>query len=359
MKQQDRLKQLEQQAADHLVHLLREVPFLHVGEAEIEPLLGPHLNVDFLLRVEANNQPHRLVCEVKSQAQPRTVRDAATQLRFYCDQLGRDAYGVFLAPYLSPASQEICKDLGVGFADLQGNCRLVFNGAFIERLVATRPEAERRDLRSVFAPKSAQVLKVLMRDPGRRWKVTDLAEAAGVSLGHVSNVRNAIIEREWARADTDGLHITKPDLLLETWREAYRRQGKRHSYYTTLHGKALHEITRGALRHANVVGAAMLGSFSAAQWLAPYARTSTEFFYVDRPGLAALESELQLESTAKGENVVVMELDDDGLFRDAEEAAPGIRCTGALQTYLDLWISGDRGREAAEHLRTEKLPWTR
>ena len=42
---------------------------------------------------------------------------------------------------------------------------------------------------------------------------------------------------------------------------------------------------------------------------------------------------------------------DDGEFIDSCEPAPGIRCTGPLQTYLDLSRAGDRGREAADHLR--------
>lgn len=360
MKSYEILKDQEFQAAEHILALLREVPFLELGQLRHEPLLGPaSARPDFQLDVFAHGRKQRLICEVKSHGQPRTVREAALQLRYYCDHAGGDAYGVFLAPFLSQASQQICKEHGVGFVDFEGNCRLVFDGVFIERLVATKPSVERRDLRSVFAPKSAQVLRVLMRDPARRWKVTDLAHEAGVSLGHVSNVRTALLEREWAQADSDGLWVSDPEALLGTWREAYRRPGKRHAFYTALHGKALQEAVRGRLLDAERFGGVMLGSFSAAQWLAPFARATTESFYADRHGIDALRHALELSSIAKGENVVVMELDDDGLFRDALKPAPGIRCTGLVQTYLDLWISGERGKEAAEHLRKEKFSWSR
>jgi hypothetical protein len=354
------MKEQEIDAAGHIRAVLRDVPFLQVGEVRHEPLLGPpSVRPDFQLDVMAHGRSHRLVCEVKPHGQPRTVRDAAVQLRYYCDHIGEGAYGVLIAPFLSEASQRICKEHVIGFADFEGNCRLVFDGVFIERLVAGKPPAERRDLRSVFAPKSAQVLRVLMRHPARRWKVTELANEAGVSLGHVSNVRTALLEREWAQADSDGLWISNPDALIDTWRGAYRRPGKRHAFYTSLHGKALQEAVRGSLLAADSLGGFMLGSFSAAQWLAPYARAATEFFYADRQGLNALQDALQLSSIAKGENVIVMELEDDGLFRDALEPAPGVRCTGIVQTYLDLWISGERGREAAEHLRKERLQWNR
>ena len=45
--------------------------------------------------------------------------------------------------------------------------------------------------------------------------------------------------------------------------------------------------------------------------------------------------------------------------RDAIEPAPGSVCTGPVQTYLDLAAAGERGREAADHLRQEKLAWHR
>jgi hypothetical protein len=55
--------------------------------------------------------------------------------------------------------------------------------------------------------------------------------------------------------------------------------------------------------------------------------------------------------------VVVTVLDDLALFNDSVEAAGGIHCTSPVQTYLDLYVSGERGREAAEHLRRERLQW--
>ena len=64
---------------------------------------------------------------------------------------------------------------------------------------------------------------------------------------------------------------------------------------------------------------------------------------------------LQLLPAARGENVVILEPREDDVFSGRLEAAPGIRCTGLVQTWLDLGAAGERGREAAEHLLQEKL----
>jgi hypothetical protein len=47
------------------------------------------------------------------------------------------------------------------------------------------------------------------------WKVVDLAAAADVSLGHVTDVRTALLEREWASIVPEGLRLTAPDALLD------------------------------------------------------------------------------------------------------------------------------------------------
>jgi hypothetical protein len=50
-------------------------------------------------------------------------------------------------------------------------------------------------------------------------------------------------------------------------------------------------------------------------------------------------------------------LKDHGLFRNTVEPVPGAICTSPVQTCLDLAAAGERGREAAEHLRRERLRW--
>lgn len=352
--------QIEAEAQNRVKSLLAEVPFVTVEGTGPEVALGaaPRREIDFVVRLKAGGRPAQLICEVKASGQPRYVRSAVAQLRYLIEPRQRDTYGVVIAPYISPASQKICREEEVGFIDFEGNCRLVFNGVFIERAVPLKPSTERREFKSIFSPKSAQVLRVLLRDPKRHWKVAELAHASAVSLGHASNVRAALIDREWAESSAEGLLLLKPDSLLDSWRDAYDRPpGRRLAFYSTVHGSAFQERIAKILRTANLNGSAMLASFSAAQWLAPYARVSTHHFYANEIGLAALHEGLELTTAARGENVIVMQVKDDGIFNDAVEPVPGLRCTSPVQTYLDLSIAGERGREAAEHLRKERLKW--
>jgi len=350
---------VERQATQALRLLLEQVPAIKLLDVEREAL-GPHEGVDIVAHVDVSGRRYALVCEVKSTGQPRHVRTALLRLRDYVARHAQDATPVFIAPYLSPDAQALCREQGVGFLDLEGNARLIFDSIFIERQVASKPVAERRDLKSLFKPKSAQVLRVMLRNPGRAWRVTELAQAADVSLGHMSNVRNGLLDREWAQVSDDGLFLSEPDALLDEWHKVYEPpSGKRQAFYTTLHGSAFEDAARSVLCADGEMGLAVFASFSAAHWLAPYGRTGTQYFYADETGLEQLQSALKLSTISQGENVVVTLLKDPGLFRDAVETAPGAMCTSPAQTYLDLADAGERGREAADYLRRERLTWSK
>ncbi|MBN9220166.1 MAG: hypothetical protein J0I79_19650 [Mesorhizobium sp.] len=346
---------LETQAADAVAALLRSVPVIHVEKVELTP---PGSSVDILAEFSLNGNRRFLACEVKPFGQPRHVRAALFQLQKAAEEFDPPAMPIFIAPYLSQEAQALCREFDVGYLDFLGNARITFDTVFIERQVDTKPPAIQRNLKSIFKPKSAQILRALLRDPDRAWRVADLSQASDVSLGHVSNVRSELVDREWAEVTDDGLRLSRPDGLLDAWRDAYEPPaGERLSFYTTLHGQSLESSARSTLSVGQDRPNAVFASFSAAHWLAPYGRISTHYFYADSIGLTALRNTLKLSPAASGANVIVVVLKDHGLFHDTVEPALGVVCTSPVQTYLDLSAAGERGAEAAEHLRQELLSW--
>lgn len=353
------VKTTEARAVEALKAMLCQVPTIKLKGIEWEPQAASG-QVDILARLSISGKRRVLACEVKTSGQPRYVRVALLQLHNYVAHLGGEATPVLIAPFLSLQAQALCREQGVNFLDLEGNVRLVFDGIFIERSMASRAAVERRELRSLFKPKSAQVLRAMLRDPGRAWRIAELAEAAGVSLGHINNVKVGLLDREWGEVSDDGLFLSEPDMLLDAWRNAYEPPaGQRMGFYTTLHGSAFEDAVRRVLRVGSEKGQAVFASFSAAHWLAPYARTGTQYFYADEAGVRQLEAALALSSPSKGENIIVTIPKDAGLFRSPVEPAPGAVCTDPVQTYLDLAIAGERGREAAEHVRREIMKWSK
>jgi Transcriptional regulator, AbiEi antitoxin, Type IV TA system len=312
---------------------------------------------DILAEVKVAGEIWTLVAEVKAQASPKSMREQVKRYETSLRQSGLErVYPLLIAPWFSAEVVSLCAEAGVGTLDLEGNCRLTFGTVFIERTGHPAPPAQRREARALFAPKSARVLRVLLRDPNQVWKTEDLAAAAQVSLGHISNVRQELLERELAEKVVGGLRLTKPRKLLEAWQSEYKQpKAQRQGFYTLLHGNALEVGIARVLEAAQSSDQIVLAASSAARWIAPYLRTSSHFFYADGPGLQALTEALQLEPVSKGENIVVYLEPDEGVFTDRFEAAPGVWTTGLAQTYLDLAVSGERGLKAAQHLLETKI----
>ncbi len=200
-------------AADALRTLLAAVPAIREIDVSIDRP-KPDARPDFVAHFSVGGLPRVLLAEATSNGQPKHVRAALHKLGQRVDAAPPGAAAILTAPYLSEEARALCRDSGVGFFDLEGNCRIAFDSVYIERTSPTRPAVVRRDLKSLFKPKAARVLRMLLRDPNRAWKVTDLAEAAVVSVGHVSHVRRALIDREWAVADRGGLRLNRLNTLL-------------------------------------------------------------------------------------------------------------------------------------------------
>ena len=221
LKAPDRVKDFERRAALLLEELLLRVPSLSVKSMTIEPS-NEDMGIDILVRVRSGEQDYLLVCEVKQSGQPRFARAAINQLRAYLSRSKAAAIPIFIAPFLTASTREFCQAQGVGYLDFEGNAHIAFGPVYIERSTASRPEVEKREFRSLFKPRSAQVLRALLRDPRRVWKLSELAEQSGVSIGHVSNVRNALADREWIEVRSAGIQLKSPDNLLDAWRDSYR-----------------------------------------------------------------------------------------------------------------------------------------
>jgi hypothetical protein len=348
---------IAREAALQLTAIIEEVPETNVGPIGHEPC-GPGSDLDFLLHFSINGKPQVLACEVKASGQPRYARNAIFQLRNYVAHEAEQASPVFIAPYLSKEVRQLCRTHQINYCDLQGNCRLALPGLFIERSVAEKPPSERRELKSLFRPKAARVLRFLLREPHRLVKLTEISREARVSIGQAHNVKEALIARDWGASNSDGFRLTEPDALLDTWREVYEPpEGSTLEFYTLLHGKVLETALRDAVAKANSDGHAVLASFTAAEWLAPFVRHPTSHLYADTAALLHLKNALELSPARVGANVRITVPTDEGVLLDTIEPVPGLLVTSPAQTYLDLSAAGERGREAADHLRLYCLQW--
>ena len=347
------------EASAVLESLLTAVPFVSGITVQQEVLLDNARRADFITAINIGNQQLRLVGEFKQHIQPRYVLDVVRQVKEYCTLLNETAYPVVISDYISPRSAEILINENVSYFDLVGNCRLCFANVYIEKVGKKSRRGERRGVKSLFGLKSSRMLRLMLNNPVRPWQVTELATGAELSLGQVSNIRRALLDQHYAiESEAGGFYINQPAALLEQWKNTYKKNivNNANFFYTLLSPEDRLEAIKKATAEARASNAGlMLGSLSAAKWLAPYVRSSSEYFYADSAGMVILKKYLALEPVGAGANIIIEEPKDPFVFKEAIECAPGLNCTDVVQTCLDLFVLGERENEAAEYLATNVL----
>jgi len=351
LKENDFARQFEQL----LRELLRRVPSLKLVSLQREAKFSPGSSerADQLTQVRAGNRKWTLLVEEKRLGQPREVRSALLQLERQLKQLPGNAprYGVLLAPFISEESAKLCAEAGIGYADLAGNARLAFDQVFIETRGADNPFRERRETRSLFAPRATRVLRVLLQGPLRPWKVTALAESSRVSLGWVSAVRQQLLAREWAAEEPGGFRVTKPAAVLDAWAKAddWEKRTRTHEYSVLL---------TDPLELAEKLKEVLPGEPPVfTQWFAgwlrhPHTTTKVVTAYVKKfPDDALIKEKLLGRRVSAGGGGLRLVLPkDEGVLHPAQTVR-GFELVSDVQIYLDLLRGGLRGEEQAQELR--------
>lgn len=326
---------------------LRRVP-----SAAVETVENSDRQTDLRARLRlSSGEIQDFICEFKNSGQPRRAREAINQMRAYRDD--PEIYCVFGAPYISPRTAELCESEGVGYVDLAGNCRLSFGDIYIERTGQPNPEPQRRELRSLYAPKATRVLRVLLKRPARRWKTQPLADEAKVSLGQVANVKKLLLDREWIGTSTIGFYLEEPEALLLEWAENYDpRKNRPRSYYSmkaypNIESDIAEECARRDIRYA-------LTAFSGAARISPAVKYQRVSAFVE--SAETIGAALDFREVESGANVSLLTPYDEGVFYDRQEI-DNVYVASPVQRYLDLRTIKGRGEEAARAvLETELRP---
>lgn len=324
---------------------ISKVPFIR--NITFEPVSSDRdVKPDILVKLELPESTVKILGEVKSQGQPRLAREAVNQL-IRCKEVFRDSYGIFIAPYISEKAAEICRSEGIGYLDLSGNCLLSFDKVYIEKEGNPNKYLQKRDLRSLYSPKAERILRVLLNNPGKNWKVQDLADESDVSLGQVSNVKKLLYNREWIFEEKSGLLLVDPKQLLDEWSENYNyRKNEVWEFYSL---KGLNELEKSIAEYCKKsVKAYALTGFSGAARLAPSVRYKKAITYISELQ-QDLAIELSIKPVTSGGNLLVFSPYDDGVYYGKKEY-DGIDVVSPIQLYLDLKGFRGRGEEAAEAL---------
>lgn len=343
----------EQAPIKHLYDILACVPFLHVSKPiPAHRQEGELIPMDGYVQVHHGKNQWWLPLEFKHNAQIRDARKSIDYLNRVRKALGK-SYPVFASQYLSQSIKDLCIENNIGYFDFSGNCRLVFDDVFIDReRVSEVPERKR--LKSLFSPKSSRVIRRLLHEPHRPWKVQQLAEFSMVSAATVSLIKDKLIGEEYAAREGEAFIIAQPEKLLLDWSQFYNSKG--HSQFEYFAEGEVPEIERRfaefcrkeSLKYAFTM-------FSGARRIANFTRgIERAYTYLAAYDPLELANALNLKRVASGGNFCLLFNDDTDVLYERQNV-DGDYVVSDIQLYLDLASHKGRGEENAEFLLERRL----
>lgn len=267
----------------------------------------------------------------------------------------------YVANHFTAGAMDILRESGVNYLD---DRQFVFRNQ--EPFVAIRQDrvaatnGAKRTPRGVPGGKAGMAVQALLLDDRDWWKVTDLAEVAGVAAGTAQGALNRLEQLELIEVAGVGpkkrRRVLDKTRLLTLWAEEARQERTKLAvtFINTqgpvdLARHVAERLTEARVDHA-VTGAC------AALLVAPHVTDvrRCEVWVDPSASQTAVLAALRAEPVDKGGNVTILQARNDApLF--ARRKVYGVHVVNALRLYADLLEDTRRGEEQAEFLRETVL----
>ncbi len=311
---------------------------------------------DALLRLRApDGKSAVLVVEAKTVVDTRDVPALKERLRADDPAAGE---AMVVARYLSPRTRQALAAAGMSYLDATGNVRvtLVQPAVFFAVDGADRDpwRSPERPTNSLRGKPAARIARTLIDLPPP-WKIRQLAQTAGTSLGSTARTVDFLSREALIQRDATGAIVGVDwPALLARWAADYDLV-KRRRVVRLLAPRGADSV-EDDLR-AWTGRYAISGSVAAARW-APYAEAQLALVYAaDADGLLA---RLGLRDAPSRPNVVVIEPDDDYVFERGVQR-DGLQLAAPAQVAVDLLVgpgrSPEEGRALIDWMTAHEPDW--
>lgn len=337
--------------------LLEEVPtalarLLDVPRAKVKVQAGAKPELDLLVSAAG----HAFAVDVVGTASAGVLAARASRVTVARRQR-RKLVPLLVVPFMSETGRRVCADANVSWLDLSGNAHIVAPGLRI--IVDGRPNRFRGPGRpaSIFAPKSARVVRWLLVNEGHALTQREVARATDMTEGFVSRIVSRLEHQSYVvREESGAIRVKDPQLLLDAWRDEYRfdKHVLLQGHVAARSGDALARFVGDTFAAASVEHAAT--GLAAAWQMTHFAAFRVATFFLSESPAKELREKLGFREDARGANLWLVIPNDAGVFHGAA-ARDSLRCVHPVQAYVDLKAHPERATEAAERLRSDLLSW--
>ena len=261
------------------------------------------------------------------------------------------------APYISESVQARCKELGVGYIDLNGTFALIHKDVYVDVVRPATAFKNPQGIKGVFSGRSRRILRVLLVHPYQPYRLEQLASETKLSVGQVSQVLRRLQTDGLVVRNSEGSLLNQPRQLLRIFAEELKRDYLKNrnvfSGFSEKEPLSLAHSLSQFCKQRDILHAFTLGS-----GLESNERNVREQLTAAYIGVSPerLRDELQLEAVGKGANVLLMtapeadNTDAGGVFYQPRTLTNGLTGVNPVQLYLDFTLHGNRGQEQANFL---------
>lgn len=278
------------------------------------------------------------------------------QIRELISRIHSELYCVILAPYITQQTAGICKAASVGFLDLAGNCYIAYKSLFINIKGNENIYKPKRSIKSVYERSSvvsSVILRILLEDVNRIWKLKDLAQIAGCSIGQVSKVKDFLLQQTYIEQTKEGVKIIDPRALMKDWSDVYLSKNEEIVQCYSLDG--LSDIEARIGKMSDEIGiSCLLTGISGGVRYQPVVRYQKIHVIIDYNDLDKAIEYLNLKKVDTGANVMFI-LQYDECVRLNSKRIGNNEVASPVQVYLDCMGIKGRGEEIADAILEREI----
>lgn len=309
------------------------------------------LSINNKATIELNNgNKVTILLSIANEGYPKQILDIIANIK------DSNLYCVIIAPYISEQTSYICKDARVGYLDLVGNCYIACDCLYIDIKGNRNIYPSKRGLKSIYERSSVVssiILRIMLADINKTWKMKDLANEARCSIGQVAKVKEFLLKQAYIEQTSDGIKITKPGELLSDWASVYGNNNDEMITCYSLDNISTIEAKLAKMKDDIRVECILTGLSGGSRYQ-PVVRYQKVYVYVDDIDVEKVIDYLGLKEVETGANIVLINTYNDCIKYDAK-ILNGNKVASLVQLYLDCMNIKGRGEEMAQAILEREI----
>jgi hypothetical protein len=332
--------------------------FGHIQETRLQHIKTMHISEsDFTYHLLRTGLPTlRLNFQIQNRVTKQRLLNADSVDEPEVGYGAEQSLNILISPFISEEMDAYCRERGIQYLDLSGNSFISAQGLYISE--RGRPNAFpslQKVATSVFERSSvvsSRILRTLMVNWNRPWKMQPLSDACTCSLGQVAKVKQYLKDNVWLEEQEEGFSIKNPKDFMHSWASVYaKKQNSIQNYYSLLPLPELEDHLSGL---SSRFSSCVLTSFSGAVRLQPRVNYRKVQVYAAASDISSIVRQLELKRVDSGSNVEIIIPYDDVIYI-GQQVVEGERIVSPVQLYLDLSSQKNRGEELAEHILEKEI----